>query len=102
MQYPISIVPGSMPRIILRGFSKQKYSGNLLYQFVDTEQKYQINLQLFLWATGLLYSTLLNKQSVTSAIRLAAFTRTVTFSLKQRSIGEDPACFVADGVKLGD
>ena len=102
MQYPISIVPGSMPRIILRGFSKQKYSGNLLYQFVDTEQKYQINPQLFLRTTGLLYSAHLNKPSVTSAIGLAKFTRAVIFRLKQRSVNEGAFGFVADDAKLGD
>jgi hypothetical protein len=79
MQYPISIVPGSIPRIILRGFSKQKYSGNLLYQFVDTEQKYQINPQLFLRAAGLLYPPLLNKPSASSSIRLAGFAHAFAF-----------------------
>jgi hypothetical protein len=101
MQYPISIVPGSIPRIILRGFSKQKYSGNLLYQFVDTEQKYQINPQLFLRTTGLLYSTRLNKQSATSAVGLAKFATAVAFSPEQRSVNEAAACFAADGIKLG-
>jgi hypothetical protein len=60
-----------MPRIIFRGFSKQKYSGNLLYRFVVTEQKYQINPQLYLRTSGLLYSSPLDKQSAASTIQLA-------------------------------
>jgi hypothetical protein len=43
----------------------------LLYQFVDTEQKYQINPQLFLWTGGLLCTALLYQQPASSANRLA-------------------------------
>jgi hypothetical protein len=74
-----------MPRIIFEGFSKQKYSGNLLYQFVDTEQKYQINPQLRRRTAGLLYPSLLNKQPASSTGRLAHINSAVTFCLKQPS-----------------
>jgi hypothetical protein len=60
-----------MPRIIFEGFSKQKYSGNLLYRFVATEQKYQINPQLYLRTSCLLYSSPLDKQSAASTTQLA-------------------------------
>jgi hypothetical protein len=94
----MSMVPGSMPRIILGGFSKRKYSGNLQYQFVDTQQKYQINPQLFVRTTGLLYSTHFNKQSIASPGRLAAFIRAVTVGIKKRLGNTDASgCFSYDG-----
>jgi hypothetical protein len=71
-----------MPRIILGGFSKQKYSGNLPYQFVDTEQKYQINPQLLLRPAGLLYPSLHNKSPITPTIGLATFDDALILRIK--------------------
>jgi hypothetical protein len=90
-----------MPRIILVGFSKQQYSVNLLYQFADTEQKYQINPQLCCGTFGLLHTAVFNLWSASSAGELEIFSRHITFRISFRSDCTVIIGFAADDAELG-
>jgi hypothetical protein len=90
-----------MPRIILEGFSKQDYSVNLLHQFVDSDQKYQINSQLFCGTACLLRSFIFHLHPAPQTNTLASLSVSCVEYIERFCIDNDFCCFTYD-IKLGD